>query len=76
MCKQGIIFILYLRLFTITTVPGTTTVIICILFIGGVQLIATGIGGEYIGRIYDEVKSRPIYIVQDIFGIKLPIKNP
>jgi dolichol-phosphate mannosyltransferase len=66
----GIIFVLYLRLLTETTVPGTTTIIICVLFIGGVQLIATGIGGEYIGRIYDEVKQRPQFIVRHTIGFE------
>ena len=66
----GIVFVLYLRLFTSTTVPGTTTVIICVLFIGGVQLIATGIGGEYIGRVYDEVKMRPQFIISKKIGFE------
>jgi len=66
----GILFVLYLRLLTDTTVPGTTTIIILVLFIGGVQLIATGIGGEYIGRIYDEVKNRPQYVVKQLIGFE------
>ena len=66
----GIFLILYLRIFTDTTIPGTTTTIIIILFIGGVQLIATGISGEYIGRIYDEVKGRPSFIVKRTIGFE------
>jgi dolichol-phosphate mannosyltransferase len=45
--------------------PGFSTVTILILLIGGLQLIAVGLIGEYVGRIYDEVKRRPLYIVRD-----------
>ena len=56
------------KIFTNTTVPGYTTTIIMICFIGGVQLITLGIIGDYLGRIYDEVKNRPLYIVRGILG--------
>jgi dolichol-phosphate mannosyltransferase len=42
---------------------GTPTIVVLILFIGGVQLAAIGVLGEYVGRIYDEVRRRPLYIV-------------
>lgn len=56
------------HVFTTTTVPGYTTTIIMITFIGGIQLITIGIIGEYLGRIYDEVKQRPLFIVSEFVG--------
>jgi dolichol-phosphate mannosyltransferase len=44
--------------------PGFGTVTIVVLLLGGIQLIAIGIIGEYVGRIYDEVKGRPLYVVR------------
>ena len=54
-----------LRLTTGTALLGQATTLIIVLFLGGVQLISLGIIGEYIGRIYDEAKNRPLYIVAD-----------
>jgi dolichol-phosphate mannosyltransferase len=50
-------------------VPGFATTIIAIFFLGGVQLICLGVIGEYIGRIYDEVKRRPLWVVKRSMGI-------
>jgi polyisoprenyl-phosphate glycosyltransferase len=52
-----------LRIFHIAVVPGFTTLAFSLFFLGGVQLIAIGILGEYLARVYDEVKRRPLYIV-------------
>jgi glycosyltransferase involved in cell wall biosynthesis len=49
-------------------VTGFTTTIVCVLFLGGVQLVAIGILGEYIGRIYEEIKQRPLYVVSEKVG--------
>ncbi|MEA2150163.1 MAG: polyisoprenyl-phosphate glycosyltransferase [Solirubrobacteraceae bacterium] len=46
-------------------VPGVTTTVVAVLLLGGIQLMAIGMIGEYVGRIYDEVKRRPLYVVRD-----------
>ena len=51
-------------------VPGYASLMVAVLFFGGVQLISTGILGEYIGRIFRESKSRPLYVVNQLIGFK------
>ncbi len=53
------------RLMTTSVLFGQATTLIAVLFLGGVQLICLGILGEYIGRLYDEAKHRPLYIVRE-----------
>lgn len=64
----GILYSLVLRLFTDVWVPGWTLLFIAVLFLGGVQLLFLGIIGEYLGRVYWEVKRRPLYLVKERRG--------
>ena len=50
-------------------VSGYPTIIVSILFFGGIQLISLGVIGEYLGRVYDEVKARPLYLIGETVGI-------
>ncbi len=64
----AILIVIYLRLFVSHELTGQATTLVTVLFLGGVQLISLGIIGEYLGRIYDEVKARPLYLVQQKWG--------
>jgi len=57
--------VIYMRINGSLAFEGQATTLIAVLFLGGVQLISLGILGEYIGRLYDEAKGRPLYIVRD-----------
>lgn len=54
------------------SIAGWTTVVVSVLVLGGVQLIMLGIIGEYLGRMYEEVKGRPMYIVDEYVGFDKP----
>lgn len=60
------IYALYIKLFTNNALPGWTSVLVSVLFLGGVQLICLGVIGGYIDRIYTESKARPSYIVRNV----------
>jgi dolichol-phosphate mannosyltransferase len=65
-----LLVVIYQRLFTNTTITGWASTLAVSLFFNGIVLIILGIIGEYIGRIYDEAKGRPLYIVRETKNIK------
>jgi dolichol-phosphate mannosyltransferase len=65
-CVVALAWTLYVRLFTDEAVAGWTSVIVVVLFLGGVQLVSLGIIGQYVGRIFEEVKGRPLYVVAEV----------
>lgn len=67
----AIVAVIGLRMFGADSpLLGQATTLVSVLFLGGVQLIFLGIIGEYLGRIYDEVKARPLYLIQKTWGMQ------
>jgi len=65
----GATYMLYLKLFTSIPVPGLTAVLLSIVLFSGVQILLIGIVGEYISRIFEESKGRPLYLVAETINI-------
>ncbi len=71
-----ILFAIIARLSGVQAFAGQATTLVMVLFLGGIQLISLGIVGEYLGRIYDEVRGRPLYVVNQAVGFDdTPEKN-
>ncbi len=70
------LFVVIRTLFMGSHVPGYPSLMTVILFLGGVQLMAMGIIGEYVGRIYEESKERPVYLVREQLGVPAPEPTP
>ena len=64
------------KLMGIDLTPGLPTTVLVVSFFSGVQLLALGVVGEYIGRIYDETKRRPMYIVDRKVNFTDPVGQP
>ena len=59
-------WLIYQKIFISIPLPGYTSLMVAILFLGGVQITALGVIGEYVGRIYNEAKARPIYVIDEL----------
>ncbi|MEM5948121.1 glycosyltransferase family 2 protein [Spirochaetia bacterium 38H-sp] len=64
------LYVLYQKLFTTQVVQGWTTIVVLILVFNGFTLLSLGILGEYVGRIYEEIKQRPLYIIEESLGLE------
>lgn len=65
-----LIYVLYVALFTSRAVPGWASVLAVVLLLGSAQLLLLGLIGEYVARIYDETRRRPLYLVMDQAGMR------
>ncbi len=67
-----IIYSVYQKFFGLETMRGWTSLSVIVLFLGGIQLLVIGLLGEYIGRMQDELKGRPLYILQETVNVNRP----
>jgi dolichol-phosphate mannosyltransferase len=68
---MGLVFLLS-KILGLYSVPGLASIAVFVAFLGGIQLFLIGILGEYIARIHDEVKGRPLYLIRDAQGLEPP----
>jgi glycosyltransferase involved in cell wall biosynthesis len=66
----GILVVFYFKFFTNLSLPGFAAVATILFFLGGIQLLTVGILGEYVGRILDEVRARPLFIIEENVGFE------
>lgn len=63
-------FIIFVTMYYGVTTPGYSSLVVMVLFLGGLQLLCLGIRGEYLGRVFYETKGRPLYFVNEYSGEK------
>lgn len=71
----GILTTLYIRFFTDRTIQGWSSLMVVVLFLGGIQLLSMGMIGEYLGRTFDEVRRRPLYLLGKMTGFEVLSKT-
>lgn len=71
----AVLWTVYLRFVMNTTIPGYSALIVAVLLLGGLNLTLLGIVGEYVGRIYVEVKQRPLYLVSELITAETEAKR-
>lgn len=62
------LYVIYAAIFTDKVIPGWASIVVVVLFLGGIQLISLGIIGAYLGRVFNEVKKRPLYLINKTLG--------
>lgn len=66
----GLLYVIYKLVVDAEYIPGTSATLFAVLFMGGVQLISLGVIGQYIGRIFEQSKQRPLYIVDETVNVR------
>jgi dolichol-phosphate mannosyltransferase len=66
------LYAIYTKVFNNAVIPGWTSILLSVLFLGGIQLISLGVIGEYLGKMFIETKNRPAYIIKesDIYPLR------
>lgn len=64
------LYVFYIKFIKGTAIPGWTSVMLAVLLFGGIQLIFLGVVGAYVGRIYEETKARPLYVIKQKIGLE------
>ncbi|XDD51333.1 glycosyltransferase family 2 protein [Leptospira sp. WS92.C1] len=70
------LYVIYLRIFTSETITGWSSMMIVVLILGGIQLLALGMIGEYLSRVNDESKNRPLYVIENVYQTSTKTSKP
>ncbi len=71
----ALMVLIYLRLFTTYTVPGVTAILLTVVIFSGIQIVLIGVVGEYVARIFEEVKGRPLYLVSETINMTAVVEE-